>query len=180
VRLHDVPLPELFSMTIDQVYALFFREEKLARTLSAVRDVGLGYLVLRQPGFALSGGEAQRLKIARELRRGDRRTGTKSKGAPSTLYILDEPTLGQHLDDVNRLIGVLTRLRDAGHTVLVVEHHPHLLAACDWLVELGPGGGPDGGRVIAAGEPGVVAKSDTPTAPYLCEVLDGLTRGVAI
>jgi excinuclease ABC subunit A len=165
VRLRDVPLPELFSMTVDQVYALFETEPKLARVLAATRDVGLGYLVLRQPGYALSGGEAQRLKIAREL---CRPTGRE------TLYILDEPTVGQHLEDVARLVGVLFRLVDAGHTVLVVEHHPHLLAACDWLVELGPGGGPDGGRVIAAGPPPDVAAGETPSAPYLREVLGGV------
>jgi excinuclease ABC subunit A len=94
-----------------------------------------------------------------------------------TLYILDEPTVGQHLEDVARLIDVLHRLVDGGHaadrrnTVVVVEHHPHLLAACDWLVELGPGGGPDGGRIIATGPPETMAKRDTPTAPYLKDVL---------
>jgi excinuclease ABC subunit A len=171
VRLNGVALPDLFSMTIDQVYTFLGNpacsagEAKLPRLLTAARDVGLGYLVLRQPGYALSGGEAQRLKVARELSR---------PAGRETLYILDEPTLGQHLEDVARLIGVLYRLVDAGHTVLVVEHHPHLLAACDWLVELGPGGGPDGGRVIAAGPPNIVAMGDTPTAPYLCQVLEGV------
>jgi excinuclease ABC subunit A len=119
--------------------------------------------VLRQPGYALSGGEAQRLKVCRELCR---------PTARETLYILDEPTVGQHLEDVARLVGVLFRLVDAGHTVLVVEHHPHLLAACDWLIELGPGGGPDGGRVIAVGPPCELAVGDTPSAPYLREVLE--------
>jgi excinuclease ABC subunit A len=162
VRLRGFALPELFSLTIDQVHALWDDEEKLARPLVAARDVGLGYLVLRQPGYALSGGEAQRLKIAKEL----------CRTAPTeTLYILDEPSVGQHLEDVARLVGVLHRLVDAGHTVLVVEHHPHILAACDWLVEFGPGGGPDGGRVVAAGTPETIAAGDTPTAPYLGEVL---------
>jgi excinuclease ABC subunit A len=88
------------------------------------------------------------------------------------LYILDEPTLGQHMEDVARLCGVLNRLVDEGHTVLVSEHHPHLLAACDWLVELGPGGGPQGGRVLAQGTPESLARGETPTAPYLAALLE--------
>jgi excinuclease ABC subunit A len=166
VRLRGVALPDLLTLTIDEVSDLFGDQEKLARPLSAARDVGLGYLVLRQPGYALSGGEAQRLKIARELCR------KPSKRAAGILYILDEPTLGQHLEDVARLNGVLHRLVSAGHTALVVEHHAHLLATCDWLIELGPGGGPDGGRVIATGTPETLAAGNTPTAPYLKEILE--------
>jgi excinuclease ABC subunit A len=158
VRLRGVTLPELDALTIDEVYDLFSDWPEVARKLAAARDVGLGYLVLRQPGYALSGGEAQRLKIAKELCR---------KTPSSTLYILDEPTVGQHLEDVMRLICVLQKLVEAGHSVIVVEHHVHLLAACDWLVELGPGGGPDGGHIIAAGTPEAVADGHTPTAPYL-------------
>jgi excinuclease ABC subunit A len=161
VRLHGVALPEVYGLTIDQVYELFGDEERLTRPLQAARDVGLGYLVLRQPGHALSGGEAQRLKIAGELMRGR---------SSDTLYLLDEPSVGQHLEDVARLIGVLHRLVDAGGSVIVVEHHPHLLAACDWLVELGPVGGPEGGHVIASGTPELLAAGNTPTAPYLREV----------
>jgi excinuclease ABC subunit A len=167
VRLRGVPLPEVFSRTIDEVYDLIGDAEKLARPLVAAREVGLGYLVLRQPGYALSGGEAQRLKIVKELCR--RSNGRNGEG---TLYVLDEPTVGQHMEDVARLTGVLHRLVEEGNTVLVVEHHPHVLAACDWLVELGPGGGPDGGLVIATGTPETVAAGDTPTAPYLREVLE--------
>ncbi|MBN1876647.1 MAG: ATP-binding cassette domain-containing protein, partial [Anaerolineae bacterium] len=162
VRLHGIALPEVFGMTLDEVYALFGDEDKLARPLQAARDVGLGYLVLRQPGYALSGGEAQRLKIAKELCRRTR---------ADTLYILDEPTVGQHLEDVARLNGVLHRLVAEGHSVFVVEHHTYMLAACDWLVELGPGGGPEGGHIIAQGPPEVVVYGDTPTARYLREVL---------
>lgn len=164
VRLHGLALPELSALTIDEVYELFSHEETLARPLTAARDVGLGYLVLHQPGYALSGGEAQRLKIVKELCR---------KTSTETLYILDEPTVGQHLEDVARLIAVLHRLVDGGHTVVVVEHHSHLLAACDWLVELGPAGGPDGGRVVATGSPEALAAGNTPTAPYLREILEG-------
>ena len=160
------PCRHVFGLTIDQVYELFGDHEALARPLQAARDVGLGYLVLRQPGHALSGGECQRLKIARELCRPVR---------GETLYILDEPTLGQHLEDVMRLEAVLHRLVDGGHTVYVAEHHVQLLAACDWLVELGPGGGPDGGRVIASGPPETLAGGRTPIAPYLRAVLEGGT-----
>jgi excinuclease ABC subunit A len=171
VRLRGVTLPDLFEMTINEVWGRFGDQEKLAPKLEAARDVGLGYLVLRQPGHALSGGEAQRLKIAKELCR---------RSSRETLYILDEPTVGQHLADVARLTAVLHRLVAEGHSVLVVEHHPHLLAACDWLVELGPGGGPDGGWVIASGPPEVLARGSTPTAPYVRAVLQGhgvRTRG---
>ncbi len=163
VRLRGVALPDLFSLTIDQVVEVFGDQDRIARPLAAAQDAGLGYLVLRQPGVALSGGEAQRLKIAKELCR---------DASSGTLYVLDEPTVGQHLEDVARLSGVLHRLVEQGHTVVVIEHHPHLLATCDWLVELGPGGGPDGGRIIAAGTPEAVAAGDTPTAPYLREVLE--------
>jgi len=132
--------------------------------LNTVREVGLGYLVMRQPGYTLSSGEAQRLKIAGELCR---------KTAQETLYILDEPTVGQSLEDVRQLIEVLHRLVEDGHTVVVVEHHPHLLAACDWLIELGPGGGPEGGRVIAEGTPESLARGATLSAPYVREILEG-------
>jgi len=165
VRFHGVSLPEVYGLTIDGVYELFCsdgKEERLARPLQAAREVGLGYLVLRQPGLALSGGEVQRLKIAQELWR---------KTPADTLYLLDEPTVGQHLEDVLRLITVLYSLVDRGATILVVEHHAHLLAACDWLVELGPAGGPEGGHVIANGTPEMLASGSTPTAPYLREVL---------
>ncbi|MCK5671700.1 excinuclease ABC subunit UvrA, partial [Candidatus Bathyarchaeota archaeon] len=118
--------------------------------------------VLHQSGFSLSGGEAQRLKIAKELSR--RRKG-------ETLYILDEPTLGQHMEDVERLKGVLHRLVEGGNTVIVVEHHPGVLASCDWVIELGPEGGPEGGRVIAEGTPGEIR--GTPTAPYIAKEMRG-------
>ena len=149
-------------MTLDEVYERFLEEKAIANSLKAARQVGLGYLVWNQPGQALSGGEAQRLKIAKELHK---------KADEPTLYILDEPTLGLHMEDVSRLVQVFNLLVDAGHTVAVIEHHPHVLAACDWLIELGPGGGPEGGRVIAQGPPETVMKTNTPTAPYLREVL---------
>ena len=162
IKLHGHSLPQLNRLTIDEVYRLFSDYEQIAGPLKAAGEVGLGYLVLRQPGISLSGGEAQRLKIAKQLCK-------KTKG--ETLYILDEPTVGQHLEDVNRLSQVLHRLVDEGNSVIIIEHHPYLLAACDWLLELGPGGGPEGGRVIASGTPERIAEMNTPTSPYIMDVL---------
>jgi excinuclease ABC subunit A len=163
VRLAGLTLPELSQLTILELYSLLEEHESInhsniRRPLEAATDVGLGYLVLRQPGHALSGGEAQRLKIARELCR-------KSKG--ETLYILDEPSLGQHMQDLQRLVNLLGRLVDDGHSVIVIEHEPHILATADWLVELGPGGGPSGGRVVFSGTPQKLAAGHTPMAPHL-------------
>jgi excinuclease ABC subunit A len=168
IHWRDISLPELVSLTIDEAHDLLRDEEAIARPLAKAKEVGLGYLVLRQPGSALSGGESQRLKIARELAR-------KTQG--ETLFILDEPTVGLHLSDVRTLVMVLNHLVDAGHSVVVIEHHASLLAACDWLIELGPGGGPDGGRVIANGTPQELSQGDTPTAPYLRALLDDTVQG---
>ncbi|MHA2355386.1 MAG: hypothetical protein ACXADC_09445 [Candidatus Thorarchaeota archaeon] len=165
VRVKGVALPELNSMTLGQIYKMFKDEERVARRLRIAIEVGLDYLILRQPSVTLSGGEIQRLKIAQEL---------SKKNSSGTLYIIDEPTVGQHLEDVDRLISVLRRLVSVGNSVIVVEHHPHVLAACDWLLELGPVGGPRGGRIVATGTPEEVAKMDTATAPYLREVLEGM------
>jgi excinuclease ABC subunit A len=156
IRLNGYSLPELNDLTLEEVYDLFKEHEKIEAPLRTALDVGLGYLLLHQPGFSMSGGEAQRLRIAAELSK-------KRKG--ETLYILDEPTLGQHMEDVERLKGVLHRLVDDGNTVLVVEHHPSILASCDWVIELGPEGGPEGGKIIAEGPPGTI--TGTPTAPYI-------------
>ncbi len=163
IKIKNKSLPEISRLTLDQVYELFGETDQIARPLSTAREVGLGYLVMDQPGYALSGGEAQRLKIACELGR---------KTIPDTLYILDEPTVGQHISDIQKLIDVLHRLVEQGHTVIAIEHHPHFLAICDWLVELGPGGGPDGGKLIAQGTPEELADGNTPTAPFIREALE--------
>jgi excinuclease ABC subunit A len=157
-----VSLPELYSRTLSEVQELFSDVEALDRILNVAGAVGLGYLVLRQSRHALSGGEAQRLKITSELCRKDR---------GETLYILDEPTVGQHMEDLSGLVRVLDRLVEGGHTVVAIEHHPHFLACCDWLVELGPGAGFDGGRIIAEGTPESLAQKETPTAPHLREAM---------
>jgi excinuclease ABC subunit A len=145
-----------------------------------LQQVGLGYLRLGQPATTLSGGEAQRLKIARELAggrsgsgsRGARRRGLGGSGArgrPSRkFYILDEPTTGLHLDDVRTLSRVLDRLVDAGHTVLVIEHHLDVVKRADWIIELGPGAGDAGGQVVAQGTPEDIARvAASPTGRYL-------------
>ena len=163
VKINGVALPEVFALTISEVNQRFSSlDSVLAASLQAAISVGLGYLVLRQPGYRLSGGEAQRLKIAQELSRRSQR---------ETLYILDEPTVGLHLEDVNQLAGVLSQLVDLGGSVLVVEHHPLMLAMCDWLIELGPGGGPEGGEIIFSGKPEEMVVEKTPTAPYISEAL---------
>src|SRR5213082_3126689 len=164
VKLAGNSIHEVLEWTVDQALARFHRQPRLARALWHLQQVGLGYLRLGQPATTLSGGEAQRLKIARELALASgkgRRTGRK-------LYILDEPTTGLHLDDVRTLCRVLDRLVDAGHTVLVIEHHLDVVKRADWIIDLGPGAGEAGGRVVAQGTPESVARvAASVTGQYL-------------
>ena len=162
LRLRGATLGDLIMGTAAEALELWGDEGKVARTLRALDDVELGYFRLQQPGRSLSGGEAQRLKLAREL---------AGKVKPETPFLLDEPTAGLHLEDVGRLMAALQRLVEGGARVLLVEHHVDVLAACDYLIEMGSGAGPDGGRIIAAGTPAQVARRATPTAPFLAERL---------
>ncbi|HEV8640440.1 MAG TPA: excinuclease ABC subunit UvrA [Methylomirabilota bacterium] len=159
-------ISEVLGMTVDEAIDFFAVQPALARRLRVLADVGLGYLRLGQPATTLSGGEAQRLKIAAEL------------GARSTsdmLYVLDEPTTGLHLDDVKRLLGVLNRLVDAGNTVLVVEHHLDVIKSADWVIDLGPEGGDEGGEILAEGPPEAIAQtSGSYTGKFLAELLPKL------
>jgi len=149
----------VLGMTVDAAFEFFQGEALVERSLETLREVGLGYLRLGQPATELSGGEAQRIKLATELQRA---------GRGNTLYILDEPTTGLHPSDVDRLIVQLQRLVDAGNTVVVVEHTMRVVAACDWVIDIGPGAGDEGGTVVCAGAPEKVAKaSRSRTAPYL-------------
>ncbi|MBN1802191.1 MAG: ATP-binding cassette domain-containing protein [Candidatus Lokiarchaeota archaeon] len=163
IRYEGYSLPEVNNFTFNEAYILFQGHDNITSRLKIVLDVQLGYLKLNQPGRTLSGGEAQRLKIVRELAKNSNK---------KTLYILDEPTIGQHLDEVSSLTKILQNLVNKGHTVIVIEHHPHLLACCDWLIELGPGAGPNGGHIIAKGTPETIAQGPTPTAKYIREVLE--------
>lgn len=143
----------------------FRHQPKLGAALWQLQQVGLGYLRLGQPATTLSGGEAQRLKIARELLAASKRGGRK-------LYLLDEPTTGLHLEDVRVLIAVLDKLVDAGHTVVVIEHHLDVIKRADWVIDLGPEAGPAGGQVVAMGTPEeVAATKGSITGRYLKDVL---------
>jgi excinuclease ABC subunit A len=156
-------IADVLAMTVDDALEFFLASDALARRLRVLQDVGLGYLRLGQPATTLSGGEAQRLKIAAEL-------GGRSGG--DVLYVLDEPTTGLHLDDVRKLLGVLHRLVDAGNTVLVVEHHMDVIKGADWVVDLGPEGGDAGGEIIAQGTPETVATvAGSYTGKFLAEAL---------
>jgi excinuclease ABC subunit A len=156
-------IAQVLDLTVESAAEFFADTPAVARSLATLLDVGLGYLHLGQPATELSGGEAQRIKLASELQRVRR---------AHTLYLLDEPTTGLHPADVEVLMRQLHGLVDAGHTVIVVEHDMSVVAGADWVIDLGPGGGDAGGRIVAAGTPGEVAGVEgSATAPYLARAL---------
>ena len=157
-------IADVLGLTVEAALELFEDEPQVRRSLEIVRDVGLGYLRLGQPATELSGGEAQRIKLATELQRSQR---------GDTLYVLDEPTTGLHPSDVERLVAQLEGLVASGNTVIVVEHDMRVVAASDWVIDVGPGAGEEGGRVVAEGPPSRVARAaKSRTAPYLARFLD--------
>ena len=167
VKVKDRSIADILEMTVDEAIRFFARERRLGPALWHLQEVGLGYLRLGQSATTLSGGEAQRLKIARELAGA---TGTKG----NKLYLLDEPTTGLAGEDIGKLLDVLDRLVRAGNTVLVIEHNLDVIKAADWVIEMGPGAGAQGGRIVAAGTPEEVAATEgAATAPFLREVLNG-------
>ena len=151
-------------MTVDEALEFFKGDPVVSRSLQVLHEVGLGYLRLGQPATELSGGEAQRIKLATELQR---------VGKGNTLYILDEPTTGLHPSDVEKLVVQLDGLVRSGNTVIVVEHDMHVIAASDWVIDIGPGAGEEGGRVVASGSPKEVANSkESRTAKYLRKYME--------
>jgi excinuclease ABC subunit A len=159
VTLRGKAIAEVLGLTVDEAHAFFEAEPAVERPLALLRAIGLGYLRLGQPATELSGGEAQRIKLATELQRAQR---------GDTLYVLDEPTTGLHPADMDRLMAQLDGLVDAGNTVIVVEHDMRWVAVCDWVIDMGPGAGGEGGRIVAAGTPqAVAAAAQSRTAPYL-------------
>src|SRR6185436_12125732 len=162
VRYRGRNVAEILDMTIGEAVVFFQNQRKIHRILETMDSVGLGYVSLGQPSTPLSGGEAQRVKLATELHK-------PSTGR--TLYILDEPTTGLHMADVRRLLDALGRLVDAGNTVVVIEHNADVIKVADHVVDLGPEGGKGGGEIIGAGTPEEVARLDTPTGAMLREAL---------
>ena len=164
VKVKTFSVSDVLNLTVDQAMVRFKHQRKLGKALWHLQQVGLGYLRLGQPATTLSGGEAQRLKIARQLASATR------KGR--RLYILDEPTTGLHLSDIHTLSKVLDRLVDNGHTVVVIEHNLDLIKRADWIIDMGPEGGEGGGKVVACGTPEEVAQTGTHTGEFLRKVLE--------
>lgn len=165
IRYKGMNISDILEMTVKEALEFFQKVPRIQRRLQTLTDVGLGYIHLGQQATTLSGGEAQRVKLASELSKID--TG-------KTLYILDEPTTGLHFEDIKMLLKVLNRLVDLGNTVIIIEHNLDVIKTADHLIDLGPEGGDDGGRIIATGTPEEVAKSKTSyTGHYINKMLNG-------
>lgn len=168
----DRNIGEILQMQVDEAVEFFNSMPTIAHPLKLLQDIGLGYLTLGQPSPTLSGGEAQRIKLVSELTKVKDSVSTRGRKSPHTLYVLDEPTVGLHMADVDKLIGVLKRLVDAGNTVIVVEHNLDLMAQADWIVDMGPEGGANGGRVVATGTPETLTSTNTHTGRALKAHMD--------
>jgi excinuclease ABC subunit A len=163
IRYKGKTISEILEMTVSEALQFFQPIPPLRRRLEVLENVGLGYIQLGQPAPTLSGGEAQRIRLSREL-------GKKATGR--TLYLLDEPTTGLHFVDIERLLNVISTLVEMGNTVLVIEHNPEVVKSADYLIDLGPEGGEQGGKVVAAGTPEEVSRCEAShTGRYLREKL---------
>ena len=150
-------------MTVDEAYTFFINIPSIKNKLTTLLEVGLGYIKLGQNAVTLSGGEAQRIKLSKEL---------SKRGNSGTLYLLDEPTTGLHFHDINQLLKVLLKLRDDGNTIVVIEHNLDVIKTADWIVDLGPEGGDKGGEIIAVGSPETISRyKGSHTGKYLKKVL---------
>jgi excinuclease ABC subunit A len=163
VRYKGKSIADVLDMTVDQALEFFENHPKIRNILQALKDVGLGYIKLGQSSTTLSGGEAQRVKLAAELAK---------KATGKTLYILDEPTTGMHFADIEMLLNVLHRLVDKGNTVIVIEHNLDVIKNADWIIDLGPEGGRFGGQVVCTGTPETLAKCpESYTGQFLAKIL---------
>ncbi len=162
VRFKGKSIADVLDMTITQAVEFFAGIPNILKKIKVLQDIGLGYIKLGQPSSTLSGGENQRVKLATELAKKD--TG-------KTLFILDEPTTGLHFEDINVLLGVLNRLVEKGNTVLVIEHNLDVLKCADYIIDMGPEGGKNGGEIIAEGTPPEIAKGSSPTARFIYDEL---------
>lgn len=162
VRFKGKSIADILDMTINQAVEFFANQPSILKKIKVLQEIGLGYIKLGQPSSTLSGGENQRVKLATELAKKD--TG-------KTLFILDEPTTGLHFDDIKTLMGVINRLVGKGNTVLIIEHNLDVIKSADYVIDMGPGGGKNGGTIVATGTPEEIAKGDSPTATYIREAL---------
>ena len=175
VLYNERSIGDVMEMTIEQAASFFSAHQKIARPLGLLAQTGLGYLKLGQPSPTLSGGEAQRLKLATQLKRGIGRAQNekirKMRTPGSTLYLLEEPTIGLHMADIELLLNVIHALVDEGNTVVVIEHNVSVMAEADYILDIGPEAGAEGGEIVAAGTPEEVAKNRiSRTAPFLRDV----------
>ncbi|HLR49446.1 MAG TPA: hypothetical protein VK076_02610, partial [Candidatus Sphingobacterium stercoripullorum] len=168
IRYKGKSISDVLDMSVDEAVVFFENIPSIYRKIHTLQQVGLGYITLGQPSTTLSGGEAQRVKLATELSKRD--TG-------KTFYILDEPTTGLHFEDINVLMGVINRLVDKGNTVLIIEHNLDVIKLADWIIDLGPEGGNQGGNIVFTGTPEELIKSKTSiTAKYLREELNTISH----
>ena len=171
IKYREKNIADVLGMTVDAAWEFFDEEPNVRRSLDVLRQVGLGYLRLGQSATELSGGEAQRIKLATELQRVQH---------GNTLYILDEPTTGLHPADVENLYTQLDGLVESGNTIILIEHDMRVVAGSDWVIDIGPGAGDEGGQIVIAGTPAEVAKSSASrTAPYLRRFMNEAKRAIA-
>jgi len=173
VRYHGKNIHDVLTLTVQEAMQFFASAPKITEKLRVLQEVGLGYLRLGQSATTLSGGEAQRMKLAAHLQPASRETG-RHAARPHILYIFDEPTTGLHFDDISKLLAAFRRLIDAGGSILVIEHNLEVIKTADWVIDLGPEGGERGGYIVGAGTPEAISQlPQSYTGQFLARVLNG-------